>query len=311
VSDRLILLLPALANFAGQPLPPALGKALGRAERARLATGERAQLLRLFQPRPQAWPSAALARVADAGIEDARPDAWLRADPAHLRADINGVRLLGIGRTVGLDPADVEAFLPALRPLFGDAGMTLDAPHPERWYLRLAPAVKLPEFAAPEQALGDDVFEHAPDGPEARRWRTLMSEAQILLHNHPHNARRLESGRVPVNGLWFWGGGVLPDAIASAAPTLYSDDPELRGAAILAKLGGMNLTEFKDFSAAALVDLRGQRDWSGLIQHWLDAAAATVSQHAVVLDFSDGHVFTLARRQRWRLWRKPLERLLP
>lgn len=307
MTDRLTLLLPALSKFTGQALPAALGKALGRADRVRMPAGEQAQLLRHFQPRPQAWPAAALARVVDTGLEDARSGAWLRADPAHLRADINGARLLGIGRTVGLDAADVVAFLPALRPLFGDAGMTLDAPHPQRWYLRLAREAKLPEFASPEQALGEDVFEHTPDGPEARRWRRLLSEVQIVLHNHPHNARRLELGQVPVNGLWFWGGGVLSDAITGAAPTLFSDDPELRGAAILARLDAMPLSECNRFSDAALVDLRAQRDWSGLIQRWLDAAAATASQHAVVLDFSDGHVFTLARGQRWRLWRKPLQ----
>lgn len=311
MTSRLILLLPALAKFAGQTLPVALGKALARAERTTSEVGETAQLLRNFDALPRAWPHAALARVADAGLADARLGTWLRADPAHLRADINGVRLLGIGRTVGIDANDVEALLPALRPLFGDAGMTLDAPHPERWYLRLAPATRLPGFAAPEQALGDDVFEHTPDAPEARRWRALASEVQIALHNHPHNARRLESGRVPINGLWFWGGGALPDALSSRSPTLYSDDPELRGAAELGKLACMPLAEFRDFDADALVDLRAKRDGAGLVRRWLDPAAAAAGNHEVVLDFSDGRVFSLIRGQRWRFWRKPLQRLAP
>ena len=311
MTSRLTLLLPALAKFAGQPLPQALGKALGRAERTALDAGEAAQLLRNLDVLPRTWPHAALARVTDAGQDDARLGAWLRADPAHLRADINGVRLLGVGHTVGIDSSDVDALLPALRPLFGDAGMHLDAPHPERWYLRLAHATRLPEFASPEQALGDDVFEHTPDAPEARRWRALASEAQVVLHNHPHNARRLESGRVPINGLWFWGGGVLPDAVASDTPTLYSDDPELRGAAALGKLACMPLTEFRDFGADALVDLRTRRDEAGLIQRWLSEAADSAARHDVVLDFADGIVFTLSRGQRWRFWRNPLERLAP
>lgn len=311
MTGRLILLLPALAKFAGQPLPQALGKALGRAERATLDAGEAAQLLRNFDALSRTWPHAALARVADAGLDDALLGPWLRADPAHLRADINGVRLLGVGRTVGIDSSDVDALPPALRPLFGDAGMTLDAPHPERWYLRLAHATRLPEFASPEQALGDDVFEHTPDAPEARRWRALASEAQVVLHNHPHNAKRLESGRVPINGLWFWGGGVLPDAIASKTPILYSDDPELRGAALVGKLTCMPLAEIRDLSADALIDLRARRVEAGLIQHWLSEAADSAVRHDVVLDFADGCVFTLNRGQRWRFWRKPLERLDP
>ena len=89
----------------------------------------------------------------------------------HLRAGINGVVLLGTGEALGLDETDSAAFLPALKPLFGDAGFELDAPHPARWYLRLPREAKLPAFASPGIALGDDVFEHAPEGPEARRWR--------------------------------------------------------------------------------------------------------------------------------------------
>ncbi len=307
----LTLLLPARSRFAGVALPDALGKALARADCAQQEAGDDAQLLRNFDLLPRAWPHAALSRLADAGLEDARLGGWLRADPAHIRADINGARLLGIGRTVGIDRSDVDALLPALRPLFGDAGMTLDAPHPERWYLRLARGTKLPDFASPEQALGDDVFEHTPGAPEARRWRTLASEVQITLHNHPHNETRLASGRVPINALWLWGGGVLPDAVFSKVPMLYSDDPELRGAAALGKLTCMPLAEFRDFNADALVDLRAQRDWRGLVERWLAPAAAAVAAHSVVLDFVDGHVFTLERRQRWRIWRKPRARLQP
>lgn len=307
VSPTLVLLLPAAARFARLPLPDALGKALGRADRAQREGGEVAQLLRYLRPLPLRWPQAALARAADAGLDDARLGVWLRADPAHVRADINGARLLGIGRTVGVDEDDVEALLPALRPLFGDLGMILDAPHPERWYLRLAREAKLPEFAAPDVALGDDLFEHALAGPEARRWRALQSEVQITLHNHPRNAERLQAGRVAINSLWFWGGGALPDAVSSAIPRLYSDDPELRGAARLATLACMPLADFSAFDADALVDLRFQRDVRGLIQHWLApaAASASASRRDVILDFGDGQVCRLSGRQRWRFWRKP------
>src|SRR3546814_7983843 len=44
------------------------------------------------------------------------------------------------------------------------------------------------------------------DDANARRWRSLLSEAQVVLHNHPWNARREQSGLPPVNSLWFWGG---------------------------------------------------------------------------------------------------------
>ena len=302
---RLTLLLPPTAKCSGVPLPAALGKALARADRAQHAAGEDAQLLRHVQPLPLRWPHAALSRLADAGAEDAGDACWLRADPAHIRPDINGARLLGIGRTVGIDQDDADALLPALRPLFGDLGMTLDAPHPERWYVRLAREVRPPEFASPERALGDDLFEHIPDGAEARRWRVLFNEVQVVLHNHPHNAARLQAGRVPINALWFWGGGVLPDSVACAAAGVHSVDPVLQGAAQLALRTCRPVTALAEVEPGALVDLRPQRDGRALIERWLLPATGGEA----VFDFSDGTVFTLHPRQRWRFWRKPLATL--
>ncbi|MBV2210296.1 MAG: phosphoglycerate mutase [Thermomonas sp.] len=301
----LILLLPPLQKFGGTSLPERLAKALAQADRGALAAGEEAQLLRYFKPLPLRLPYAPLSRVTDIGLAETRDVQWLRADPAHIRPDINGARLLGIGRTVGIEQSDVDALLPALRPLFGDLGMLLDAPSPERWYLKLAAGATLPTFASPEQALGDDVFEHIPDGPEARRWRLLLNETQIVLHNHPHNEARLAAGRVPINSLWFWGGGALPDSISTSVTQVFSDEAGLRGAARLARIACGELSDYSATPSNVLIDLRQQRDWAGLIQHWLLPAAHTDA----VLDFADGAVFTLRSNQRWRFWRKPLRTL--
>lgn len=304
---RLTLLLPASAKFAGIALPVALAKALGRADRAAHDAGDRAQLARHFRPLPNRWADAALTRAVDSDEGDARLSGWLRADPAYIRPDINGARLLGIGTALGIEQTDVDAFLPALRPLFGDAGFTLDAPTPSRWYLRLPREAKLPAFAAPDASLGDDVFEHIPNAPEARRWRVLASEAQVMLHNHPHNAERALAGKVPINSLWFWGGGILPDSIASDSPTLYSDDVLLHGIARIGKLDGMPLDACTTADIDhALVDLRDTRDPRALIERWLAPAAASVAKREVALDFADGQVFTLQANQRWRFWRRAL-----
>lgn len=307
--NTVTLLLPATSRFASIPLPPALAKALGRADRRQAEEGEQALLARHFELLPRGWPAAALTRLLDAGEDDARHGAWLRADPAHIRPDINGARLLGIGANLGMEQADVDALLPALRPLFGDAGFQLDAPHPSRWYLRLPREARLPAFASPDEALGDDVFDHLPGGVEARRWRALESDVQITLHNHPHNVARLAAGKVSVNALWFWGGGVLPDAVSAAAPAVYSDDPAVLGAARLGKRQGMPLSAAREGEGGALVDLRGQRDARALVQHWLLPAAADAGKCATTFDFADGVAFALHPAQCWRFWRRPLSRL--
>lgn len=307
---RLTLLLPATARFAGIALPATLTKALGRADRSTCEAGDEAQLARHFDVVPRGWPAASLTRVLDSGIDDVRLSGWLRADPAYIRPDINGARLLAIGDALGINQADVDAFLPALRPLFGDAGFTLDAPIPGRWYLRLPREAKLPAFAAPDDVLGDDVFEHIPDALEARRWRVLASEAQVVLHNHPRNAERLAAGRAPVNSLWFWGGGVLPDHARAAQPTVYSDDLRLHGLARIGDFTAMSLAATNpQLASGALVDLRHARDLHGVLLHYLQPASAALATGDTVFDFADGTMFTLRNGDRWRFWHRPLAAL--
>jgi hypothetical protein len=296
------LLLPESRRFAGPPLPAPLAKALGRADRLPDGdAGERAQLLRHFELLPRGWPVAALTRQRDAG--DAAQDAWLRADPAYVRPDINGVRLLGLGDALQPTQADVDALLPALRPLFGDAGFALDAPSPLRWYLRLPRGAALPAFAGPDDALGDDLFEHLPDGPEGRRWRALLSEAQVLLHNHPRNAERAALGLPPINSLWFWGAGTLPDHVRSAHARVRTNDPLLDALAHAAGICGDAAGE-----GDVLVDYRALPAFDGAFLDWIAGAmAGTIPR--LVLDFADGTRREIRRAQRWRFWRRPAQHL--
>ncbi|MES2859777.1 MAG: phosphoglycerate mutase [Pseudomonadota bacterium] len=306
---RLTLLLPPRAIFARVPLPAQVARVVARGDHAMHAPGPDAQLGRHFKLLPDRWSHAALTRVVDAGPGDTRAHAWLRADPAHVRPDINGARLLATGAMLGVEPGDAQALLPALRPLFGDAGFTLDAPHPTRWYVRLPLESRLPAFSTPDHALGDDVFEHTPDAPEARRWRALLSEAQVVLHNHPHNAARLQAGRAAINSLWFWGGGSLPDHVTARHPTLYSDDVLLHGLAHVGKLEAMPPCEFPDVAADALVDLRNMRHAGALLEQWIRPACEPNARDETLLDFGDGHQVVLKPAQRWRFWRRPLAAL--
>ena len=292
------LLLPARARFAGVPLPASVARAFGRADRlASGDAGERAQLLRHFDLVPRGWPVAALTRNVDVG--DAGGAAWLRADPAYVRPDLNGARLLAIGASLRLTQEDVDAFLPALRPLFGDAGFALDAPDPARWYLRLPREARLPPFVGPDEALGADLFEHLPDGVEGRRWRALLSEAGVVLHNHARNAERAALGLPPVNGLWFWGGGVLPDRVQSPYAQVRTNDPIVRA------LAAMSDTQAH---GEALVDYRALATLEADVVDWMEAAARGELAR-LTLDFGDGARFVIAPRQRWRVWRKPLAEL--
>ncbi|GAB2503264.1 phosphoglycerate mutase [Arenimonas alkanexedens] len=295
----LVVLLPERRRFAGQSLGERFGRRLAQADQLdEAASGERAQLLRHVDLLPRGWPMAAITRQRDAG--DAVLHTWLRADPAYVRPDMTGARVLAVGE-LGLSQAEADALLTPLRPLFGDAGFPISAPVPARWYLALPAEARLPEFSPPETVLGDDLFSHLPDGPDGRRWRALLNEAQILLHNHPVNAARIAGGKPPVNSLCFWGAGKLPDQVRMPFAAVSSEDPELLSLAALAGVGAAG-------EGPQLLDLRRVRDW-GAVAARLEPALDGLGRDALQLDFADGARFLIRASQRWRFWRRPLARL--
>ncbi|VXB30205.1 conserved hypothetical protein [Luteimonas sp. 9C] len=308
--DSATFLLPAAARFGAQRWHPDVSRALGRADSASRAAGRRAQLARHIELPGGTWPLAALSRQVDVGDAGGSDSAWLRADPAWLRPDINGVRLMAHGDTLGLTRADCDALLPALQPVFGDAGFALDAPDPARWYLRVPRASPLPEFPDPSEALGTDLADHDDDSAAARRWRALATEAQITLHNHPWNARRVAAGMPPVNALWFWGGGPLPDArvhVRSVQAQVHTDDPTLRALAASATTVAALPQAFPQPHDAMLFDLVGERDLRRLQTHWLQPALAALARgqlRTLSIDDEDGRVLTLRRWHRLRVWRR-------
>lgn len=299
------LLLPERARLAATALSEEVARALGRADAGTAEPGETPQLRRHFRLLPGRWPVAALTRQLDAG--DAADATWVRADPAYVAPDMQGARLMAWGETLGLDQDDVAALLPALKPMFGDAGFLLDAPVPSRWYLRLSPEAKLPDFAEPGRVLGEDLFDHLPEGEAGRRWRALLTEAQVLLHQHPWNRERLARGRPAINSLWFWGGGVYPHAVSSPHAQVRSREALLMA---LAKASGADAEGER--SVDALVDLRQLRSPEQFCAEVIAPLLAAMRRgelDRLLLDFQDGAQFALAPRQRWRFWRRPLARL--
>ena len=298
------LLLPARSRFGGQRLGTTASRWFARADR-RHPGGALPQ--RLFDVDAGAWPVAAATRQRDAG--DAGTSLWLRADPVHVRPDINGVRLLSHGDALLLEQDEAGLFLDALRPLLADEGMEIDAPVPGRWYLRLPPDVELPPMAPVEEALGEDLFDHLPAGPAGRRWRALLTEAQVALHNHPHNTARTAAGLAPVNSLWFWGGGSLPSGVALEHPRVLSDDDGLRAMALLAGASAEALPPAWPGGAASLVDLRHARDLAVLERDWFAPLLSGMGQTGpgrIRVAFADGLELDLRRRHALRLWRRPM-----
>src|SRR5690606_26371883 len=133
-----------------------------------------------------------------------------------------------------------------------------------------------------------------------------------VLHNHPRNAERARQGKPPVNSLWFWGGGVLPDAVESPHAAFHSGDETGLALADAAGIARPLPAGFGLESGDEVFDLHEARDLAAVERDWLLPACAALARAELghlVLDLADGRGWTLARGQRWRFWRKPRARL--
>ncbi len=304
-NTMLTFLLTERRRFSGQKINADIAKTLGRADTLPVLNhGEQAQLERHVSILPRRWPMAALTRQHD--VKDAANYCWLRADPAYVRAEMGVVRLLSCG-DLGLSQYEADELIKPLKIIFGDVGFLLSAPHPSRWFLMLPKESKLPAFQTPDAAIGADIFAQFPSDDIAKRWRALLNEAQITLHNHPLNAERIKKGLLPVNSLYFWGGGMLPDQVKFHADKVISEDVTIQS---LISHSGMNDIES---SGAVLNDARHIRDWTMFERDYLLPALAQLKNKkhsAIVLDFSDGTSFEIKSSHAWRFWRAPLYALV-
>jgi hypothetical protein len=237
-------------------------------------------------------PVAALARSLDAG--DASGAQWLRADPTYAMADAVTARLMACGE-LGLSQEESDELARALRPLFGDAGFPLEAPRPDRWYLRCPPDARLPAFGDPRDAIGDDLMRHLPRGDNERQWRSLFNEAQVILHNHAVNARRVQRGQVPANSLWFWGAGRLPDWVRTRFTQAASSDPVVVALARLAKIPTID-------ASVALANAEG--DANTLIDAAVVPEIDARRFAHIGLMFASGERYRYRHSHRWRFWRR-------
>ena len=302
---ELTLLLPERERLLANAGSGILGFWLARGDRLVDAAPGRAVMLReCFEFTGTEIPVAALTRSLDAA--DTGSALWLRADPAWVVADAVTLRLLACG-DMQLSTDDCMALARPLKRLFGDAGFLLEPVTPARWYLRCPPGAKLPAFSSPQAALGDDIARHLPEGDAGRRWRHLLNEAQVILHNHPLNAERVRRGLAPVNSLWIWGAGMLPDWVRTTYGFVVSSDEIVHALARLAKIPvGASLADALPTSAAGeriLIDVdkaAPEGEWQEPIQRALNDRVIT----ELHLRFASGECYRYRRGHRWRFWRK-------
>lgn len=152
---------------------------------------------------------------------------WLRAQPIHFIAGLDRITtvvLRGAGRMTAAERSSLE-------PIFADhlqsTGLELHAANDE-WLLRSAAPLNL-QTVTPEFAAANPRAEILPRGADAGAIRRLMTEMQMLLHEHPVNIQRQARGAPAINAVWIHGEGMLSDVPSVSLPESCGEDPYLRG----------------------------------------------------------------------------------
>ena len=71
--------------------------------------------------------------------------------------------------------------------------------------------------------------EAMPTGEAAPLMKRLMTELQMLLHEHPVNVARARAGLPEINAVWLHGGGSIVSCEPRVLPDAFGDDLYLRG----------------------------------------------------------------------------------
>lgn len=256
-----------------------------------------------------ALPVAALTRLADTGSAEGT---WMRADPVHLAVEGDSLRLRDAS-SLGIALDEARLLAASLQSHFADDGLEFSAEAPARWHVKL-PGGEAPATTALDDALGRNVFGLLP---QEGKWRSAMTEAQMILNGHEVNARREAEGKPAINSVWFWGAGALPTAIARPYAAVHAKDALARG---LAKHSGAALLDLPDSISgidlaregdAVLAVLDGL-DAAAIDEHWFrplgDAIERFDRVRLILPSTADTLVATLTGSSRWRWFRaaKPL-----
>lgn len=203
--------------------------------------------------REREFPSAALTRSGDA--QELTHDAWAQLECVHFAASLNdlaGVQLHGDTR---LNAADREELAITLGEHLRADGFDLQVTAQGDWLLRLPRALDV-QTVAPEIAFRGPLDRALPRGADAAMLRRLMTELQMLLHEHPVNLRRARAGLPAANAVWIWGTGAMTYTRSAEArlPTAYGAEAYLKGFYLLHEMA----VRAETFSLDVLRDKREQ-----------------------------------------------------
>ena len=291
---------------SGQDTPPGLKRLLARSSRITNTThsGLIAPLCQLFGLEDE---NLAPITLKAEGMDPSQ-NTWFRADPVHLHLGLTSLSLMD-SRAFQLNHDESAALIDTLNSHFsGD--LRLVSVHPLRWHVCFStpPRVNTRHL---DQVAGTTMETNWVTGPDAGRLQSLSNEIQMLLYEHPVNQAREARGERPINGVWFWGGGMYRTPKAELA-LVMADDFESRALAhdvgIPCQSLPTQLVPAKLPVGKTLLVSTLPQDWTKRDIEWLKPILSAL-QMGVLTDITltttgfQGKTRQLTRFDAWKLWR--------
>lgn len=108
------------------------------------------------------------------------------------------------------------------------------------WYCRSESKFPTSRYK-PQDILGQNIIHKLPKDKEDQKWKKIFNETQMVINQF--NQASTNTELLVVNGIWYWGGGYLPQGITKAKNVVISNDIALKGFANMAGCPFYNIDE--------------------------------------------------------------------
>jgi hypothetical protein len=267
-------------------------------------------LLAALELNPQRFASAPVSalgsRLAHAG------EYWMHLEPVHFAAGLDRLAYLPLEGETRILETERTSLAGVLDEHLQSIGIELHTLSDGTWCARRAQGFAV-ETSNPEAAAANELHLALPRGPDAGTVRRLMTELQMLLHDHPVNESRARRGLPAINAVWVWGQGEVPESLAAnTLPTVIADDSYALGICALHSRSAVPVPTTSETLLAAIAKSRRalavipSDDLESLQAQWMGPLTAALSSRKLArLDFIlDGWHLQLDRAALRRFWRK-------
>jgi hypothetical protein len=242
----------------------------------------------------------------------------LHLELVHLAAGLNHLSLVELAAELQATPAERAALEPLLREHLQAHGARWHALPSGHWLVGLPLGAQL-RTVCPAAAAANELELAMPQAEGGAVLRRLMTELQMLLHEHAVNQERERRGWPAANALWPWGNGALVRQAPRALPAAFGTHDYLCG---IYRHYGSTVQRVPSSAGELLEALRSRAqpgatpalvvlEASGLAhfeQQWLvPLVRALRTRRLSRLDLIlDGWHLGIDRRGLRRFWRRPL-----